>query len=176
MGSSVLYRVWSEISKVDCPFTRNALFNCKNPEVVKILHDGFRNCFTSIRPEVIKVAKSQIIAVARQLSIEEYGNAEERLIYKDSHLCWSEALERFGIPIIAEWRVDAPIEVLSQIKGQKIEGPLKIKYMGADCILVNGISDEYNVGDTLPEDYFEFGIDEAHPISLTYSEFIDFEN
>jgi len=162
--------------KVDCLLTRNALSNCIQPEVIEKLLLGFPQCFTPTAPEEIIVPKSRIIRAARRYSMEVGGNGTERVIEKDSQLCWSVVLEKFGIPIIAQWYEDPPIEVLSQIRGKTINGPLKVRFMGKDCILVDGIDDDFNLGDTLPDDYCELGIDSAWPLTLTFAQYIDFEN
>lgn len=128
---------WSRIKDIPCQATRVALIACSDPPTAERLYAAFPECFYNPDEEALDAAPvpfSEIVRRTREhLTMQDYDDPVAVAPYE-----WLKAAEDLNLPVIG-WddreNTYVPAELVRQLRGLTLSGPLFVEYQGAQWVV-----------------------------------------
>ena len=159
-----MYRLLSEIYKIPCLATQQALIKCTDSATLTLLQTAFPKCLVDLPPKPVVWGDLLEQQVEIDYSLEvKYAALRSTVPYpiknevrtRAQWRLWG-ACEHFGIPIVAYWHegsLGLPKNLLLQLREVKQEQPLYLEYGGKKCLVVE--INFYELGPSHYEDEVE---------------------
>lgn len=135
------YKNWQVIAALQSPHLKRFLMRETEPAILEKARIVFPECFSDTPITLATYPASMLRAIAEQKSAREGNEAD--IARHDGELEWVRALGP-EVPLVKFSRPDhndVPFEIRKQLKGQKLQGGLRIRWE-CETYIVVGICDD----------------------------------